>query len=505
MTGPSQTALIETPTGEAPKRKRSRKSKWLLIAAVFVAFCLVRWATDASQFTSSGSVQAALVLTIPIAMAGLAGLWSERAGIVNIGLEGMLIAGTIFGAWLGVAAGPWVGVLGGILGGALFGLIHAVATVTFGVDQIVSGVAINILAVGVAGLLAELLFPESNGKQSPGPGQITKITLPWNDALNSLQAKGIPVISDLAGIISGMTTSLSLLTIVCLLLFPLTWWILWRTAWGLRVRSAGENPKAAETLGVNVYKMKYLAVILSGAIGGLGGAYLITVSAQGYLENQTGGKGYIGLAAMIFGNWTPSGTLLGSLLFGYSTAVNQRSDLSASTAIVVLAAIGLAVLLVLELRKLATRRGEVAVKRSSQRTTVIFTCALVAVSLVSLVFAGINLLSQGQFIPDSPENTTLGKVGVIVLVGVVMVLFAGIAYYGVQAIRATVAHAQTSANLPAYVAGYALFAWMWLSGTGIPQSFKSAIPNIITLLVLTFASQRLRMPAADGLVYRRGE
>ena len=493
-------------TGAPPKRRRmSARNRWLLIAGAFVAFCLVRWATGADQFTSVGSVQAALVFTIPIAMAGLAGLWSERSGIVNIGLEGMLIAGTIFGAWIGVETTPWIGVIAGVIGGGLFGLIHAVATVTFGVDHIVSGVAINLLAAGVAGLLAEVMFPEQNGKMSPPPGQITKITLPWSDWLQTVQSKGIPVVSDLAGILGGMTTNLSLLTVLCLALFPLTFWVLWRTPWGLRVRSAGENPKAAESLGVNVVKQKYLAVIISGMIGGLGGAFLVTVTSQGYLENQTGGRGYIGLAALIFGNWTAAGTLFGSLLFGYTSAVNVRSDLSASTAIVVMVAIGLAVLLVVELRRLAAGRGEHAMKRSSRISTLVFMGVLLVGAVVSLVFSARTLLLKSRFLPDAPQETGLAKAGVVVLVAVVLAVLVALVYYGVQAFRVTRSRPQTSANLPAYACGYLLFAWMWLSSTGIPQSFKGAIPNIITLMVLTFAAQRLRPPAANGLPYRRGE
>ena len=509
MTAPSSSALIDaqtaTASAETKRKKLSSRNRWYIVAGAFVAFCLVRWATGASQFTSVGSVAAALVFTIPIAMAGLAGVWSERAGIVNIGLEGMLIAGTIFGAWMGVKGGPWAGVIAAIAGGALFGLIHAVATITFGVDHVVSGVAINLLAAGTAGMLAEILFPEQNGKMSPPPGQITKITLPWSDALVSLQAKGIPVVSDLAGILGGLSTNLSLLTVLCLALFPLTYFIMWKTAWGLRVRSAGENPKAAESLGVNVYREKYLAVIISGAIGGLGGAFLVIVTSQGYLENQTGGRGYIGLAALIFGNWTTSGTLLGSLLFGYTSAVNARSDLSASTAIVVLVAIGLAVLITLELRKLARGKGDHAIKRSTRYSTLIFIALLVGGALVSLFFSVRTLLLKSQFIPDNPQATSLAKTGVVILVAVVILVLIAMVYFAVLAFRTSWARPQSSANLPAYACGYLLFAWMWLSNTGIPQSFKGAIPNIITLMVLTFAAQRLRMPAADGLVYRRGE
>ncbi|PRZ35242.1 nucleoside ABC transporter membrane protein [Antricoccus suffuscus] len=498
-------AGVEHPGG-ARRKRISTRGKLAILAAVFVAFCLVRWATGATQFTSVGSITATLVLTMPIAMAGLAGLWSERSGIVNIGLEGMLIAGTIFGAWQGSLHGPWVGVIAGMIGGALFGLIHAIATVTFGVDHIVSGVAINLLALGVAGMMAELLFPESNGKQSPPVGQITKITLPWSNWMNDVQHKGIPVVSDLAGIVGGLTTNLSLLTILCLALFPITFYILWRTAFGLRVRSSGENPQAAETLGVNVYKMKYIAVIISGAMGGIGGAYLVTVSSQIYLENQTGGRGYVGLAALIFGNWTTSGTLLGSLLFGYTSAVNARSDLTASTAIVVLVALGLAMMLVLELRKLAERRAEVAVKRSSHRSTLIFTVVVGIASVAALVVAAIRLLISMEFIPGrTTVSGTPAKIGLGIVLVLVLILIAAVIYFAIRAFQSTRLRAQFSRNLGAYVVGYVIFGWMWLSNTGIPQSFKSAIPNIITLLVLAFAAQRLRPPAADGLDYRKGK
>ncbi|MBA2555594.1 MAG: hypothetical protein H0V10_18270, partial [Geodermatophilaceae bacterium] len=137
---------------QAPPRRRSSRRLLYFMVGGFVALSLLRFTFDAGDLTSSGAIRAALVLAIPIGLAGLGGLWSERAGIVNIGLEGMLIAGTLFGAWAGYQWGPWVGVLVGMTGGAAFGLVHAVATVTFAVDHIVSGVAINILAIGVGGV-----------------------------------------------------------------------------------------------------------------------------------------------------------------------------------------------------------------------------------------------------------------------------------------------------------------------------------------------------------------
>ncbi len=155
--------------------------------------------------------------------------------------------------------------------------------------------------------------------------EIDKITIPGlSDWLQDLQQHHWFFVSDLAGIIGGLVTGLSLLTVVALLLVPVTWWVLWRTAFGLRLRSCGESPVAAETLGVNVYKYKYIAVVISGGLAGLGGAFLSIVATSIYQEGQTGGRGYIGLAAMIFGNWMPGGMALGAGLFGFTDSLKLR-------------------------------------------------------------------------------------------------------------------------------------------------------------------------------------
>ena len=293
-----------------------------------IALSTTRIVTGADDITSSGTLRAAVIAAIPIALAGLGGLWSERAGVVNIGLEGMMILGTLGAGYFTYHYGVWVGLLGAAVFGAVGGALHALATVTFGVDHIVSGVAINIIALGVASFLAEALFTGLCGglTQSPSLDRPPTISVPglsgWTE---SLEDKGWFLVSDLAALLNVVVSQLSLFTLVALVLIFGTGWLLWRTLFGLRLRSCGESPSAAETLGVNVYRYKFVAVTMSGALAGMGGAFLALVASSGYQNGQTGGRGYIGLAAMIFGNWRPTGLLTGSLIFGYTDARGQRS------------------------------------------------------------------------------------------------------------------------------------------------------------------------------------
>ncbi|WP_377274267.1 ABC transporter permease [Peterkaempfera sp. SMS 1(5)a] len=391
----------------------------LIVAGALVAVSAVRAATGAQDVTSPGQIAGALTMAVPIGMAGLGGLWAERAGVVNIGLEGMMILGTFFGAWAGWQTNPWIGVLAGVAGGALGGLIHAFVTVTIGVDHIVSGVAINILALGATQYLAKLFFadkPAGSPKQSPPIDSITTVSIPGvSDWLDKIAAHHWFLVSDIAGILGGLTTDVSLLTLVAVALLIGTFFVLWKTPFGLRLRSCGENPTAAESLGVNVYRYKYLAVIASGGLAGLGGVFIAMVPSHIYNEGQTGGRGYIGLAAMIFGNWRPGGLAMGAGLFGYTDSLQLRNGGPSVHALLLL----LAVLLVL----MAAWRGY---KRQ-----------LVA-AVVSGVFA------------------------------------------------------------------VALFVWYAATDT-VPIEFVGATPYVATLLVLSLASQRLRMPKADGLVYRKGQ
>jgi simple sugar transport system permease protein len=328
----------------APRGRRFSVAKLLLvIAGGFVALAAVRTMTGADDLTSNGAIRAALQSAVPIGLAGLGGLWAERAGVVNIGLEGQMILGTWFGAWGGIEFGVWGGVVAGLVGGALGGLLHAVATVSFGVDHIVSGVAINILAFGVARYLSYLAWfgkPGGGGAtQSPDVDDLPRLTVPGVNSLEGLETKQWFLLSDLAGVLRGVLTGMSALTLIAILLVPLTFYVLWKTPFGLRIRSVGEDPKAAESLGVNVYRYKYYGVVISGALAGLGGTFLSMVAASIYREGQTGGRGIIGLAAMIFGNWRPGGLAAGALLFGYTDALQLRRGSESVHALLLLVAI----------------------------------------------------------------------------------------------------------------------------------------------------------------------
>ncbi|MFE7650312.1 ABC transporter permease [Streptomyces phaeoluteigriseus] len=356
------TATIAKPQAKPGKggRRMSLPVVLLIIAGVLVLTSIVRLISGADGITSTGQMSTALRLAVPIGLAGLGGLWAERAGVVNIGLEGMMVLGTWFGAWAGYQWGPWTGVAFGIIGGALGGVLHAIATVTFKVNHIVSGVALNILALGTTRYLSKFTFedaPQGSSKQSPPIESLGTFDIPglsgWLETLND---KHWFLVSDIAGLVGGLVTNLSPLTVVAVALVPATWWVLWRTAFGLRLRSCGENPVAAESLGVNVYKYKYIAVIVSGGFAGLGGAFLSIVASNVYLDGQTAGRGYIGLAAMIFGNWMPGGLALGAGLFGYTDSLNLRGGTTNVHALILL----LAILLVLGAAYLAWKKKYVS-------------------------------------------------------------------------------------------------------------------------------------------------
>ncbi len=418
----SASGLTAGAATEVPSPTRRRRFSWpavlLGVAGLLVLLSLVRVVTGAGEITSSGTVGAALALAVPIGMAGLGGLWSERAGVVNIGLEGMMILGTWGAGWAGYQYGPWAGALAGVLLGAFGGLLHAVATVGFGVDHIVSGVAVNILGLGLTKYLSALLFagvPGGGETQSPPIPDLTAVTVPGlSPALGAVEQRRWLLVSDLAGILRGLVTGLSLLTVLAVVLIVVSYLVLWRTPFGLRLRACGESPYAAETLGVNVYLHKYVAVIVSGAFAGFGGAFLAIVAASAYLDGQTGGRGFIGLAAMIFGNWRPGGLAAGSLLFGYTDALQLR-------------------------------RGGESVH-------------------ALLLLVGVLLLAVAAW------QVTRSRVRVAVVAAVVAVL---------------------------------VLAW-FATTDEVPGDFTAIAPYVTTLLVLALASQRLRMPAADGLPYRRG-
>jgi simple sugar transport system permease protein len=399
-----------------------------VVVLAILVMTVAELVTGTSDLTSRSTASAALRLAIPILLAGLGGLYSERSGVVNIGLEGMMIAGTWFAAWGAWTYGPWEGAILGIAGGAIFGLLHALATVTFNVDHIVSGVAINILGLGAMRFLSSIVYTEETGGsviQSPPVTGLSNIDLPflaggsifgWQtpDVFGWLENLELFFISDASGIIRGFTGGVNWLTLIGLAIVPLTAWLLWRTSWGLRLRSCGEDPWAAESLGVPVLRMKYYGVVISGALSGLAGAFLVLVQAGIYREGMTGGRGFIGLGALIFGNWLPAGVLGGSLVFGFGDSLRFRGP-EVVRSFILAVAIGLIVF------------GIFALTRSRVRAAII--------------------------------QTVLG----------------------------------------------AAFLLYYLQVEEVSNQLLAALPYVITLLVLAAASQRLRMPAADGARYAKGE
>ena len=405
--------------------------RWMLAAlgVVIVLSVLQELARPATiDLVSVGTAESTLRRAVPILLAGLGGIWAERAGVVNIGLEGMMVLGTWFGAWGALEFGPWWGIAIGVAGGAAGGLLHAVATVGFGVDHIVSGVAVNIVAPALARFLSGEVFSGRSGggiTQSPRVESVGQFDLPFLSG-GELLGWGTPdlfgwtadqdwlLASDMAAVLSGITSSLSWATLLALSLVPVSVFILWRTPFGLQIRASGEHPVAADSLGVSVYRMKFTAVVVSGALAGFGGAFIAIEQTGVYREGQVQGRGFIGLATVIFGNWQPVGAFLGSLLFGFADALQLR-DRTAVHALLLLAGVALAGL---ALRALLKRRHGSAVLLASSSAAVL---------------------------------------------------------------------------------------WWYAVTDEVAGELPPITPHVVTLLVLVFATSRLRMPAANGLRYRRGQ
>jgi general nucleoside transport system permease protein len=259
-------------------------------------------------FVWSALIAAMLRFATPLTFAALGGVLSERSGVINIGLEGMMLTGAFFGIFGADLTGSWL--LGGIIGmaaGAAMGLLHAVLSISLRADQVVGGTAINLLALGITGYVFIAHYGEQ-GTPSDVP-RVPDLSLPL--------IKEIPFVGNAIG-------EASLLTWLALILVPLLALYLFRTPGGLRLRSVGEKPRAADSVGVPVLRTRYLAVVSSGALAALGGAYLSIALVGSFNQGMTDGRGFIALAAVIFGNWRPGGALAGALLFGFSSAVAQR-------------------------------------------------------------------------------------------------------------------------------------------------------------------------------------
>ncbi|TKW67317.1 MAG: ABC transporter permease [Paracoccus denitrificans] len=263
-------------------------------------------------------LDSALRLMTPLLLACLAGLYSERAGVFDIGLEGKMLMAAFSAATVSALTGSvWLGLLAGVTGSLALSLIHGLAAVTFRGNQLISGVAINFLASGMTVLLGQKIF--GLGGRTPnlsGGARFSEITLPFADQLADVPVLG-PIYSEL---LSGHT----ILFYIAILSVPLTWWLLFRTRFGLRLRAVGENPASVDTAGVSVTGLRYSAIAICGILCGLAGAYLATGLSAGFVKEMTAGRGYIALAALIFAKWRPWGALFATFLFGLFEAIANR-------------------------------------------------------------------------------------------------------------------------------------------------------------------------------------
>lgn len=290
-----------------------RSTGWIIsvVAFVFVAAFLI-WATAGKSFNLVGMMSSTLARATPIALAALTGLISERAGVINIGIEGIMLMAALAAVMVATFThNLFAGLLAALVTGAIVAGIHAVLCIKFKVNQVVSGVAINIFGAGMTSYISQR-YLESYGDLLNNSGTFPIYSIP-------LLSK-IPV---LGPILFQNSPIVYLMLLVVIVLHV----VLFYTPWGLRTRSVGEHPKAADTLGVNVYLMRYVNVIIGGLIAGLGGAYFTIGTVGRFDENMTAGKGFIGLAAMIFGKWNPIGAFLSSLLFGFADSLQVKMQI----------------------------------------------------------------------------------------------------------------------------------------------------------------------------------
>ena len=257
-------------------------------------------------------------LMTPLLFACLAGLYSERAGVFDIGLEGKMLMAAFTAASVAYLTGNvWLGLLAGIAGSLALAMIHGLSSITFRGNQLISGVAINLLAAGLTVLVGQKVF--QLGGRTPsleGAARFQTIKLPFADTLAS-----VPIIGPFyRQVLSGH----SILVYVALLCVPLTWWVLYRTRFGLRLRAVGENPASVDTAGISVTRMRFAAVAICGVLCGLGGAYLSTGLAAGFVKDMTAGRGFVALAALIFAKWRPWTALGATFLFAMLEAIANR-------------------------------------------------------------------------------------------------------------------------------------------------------------------------------------
>lgn len=278
-----------------------------VVVACFVLAFLV-WAARGASLNMLGMLQSTLLRAVPLTLGALSGVLCERSGVINIAIEGMMLTAAFVGSLVGSAAGNlWIGLLFGVLAGGLLGALLAVLSIRYTVDQIIGGTVINIFAVGITSFLSAKIFSEYQNLNSPGRfGQID-----------------IPLLSDVP-LFGPLIFSNNIFIYLMFFLVALIWVGLFRSRWGLRVRSVGEHPRAADTVGINVHRVRYKNVILGGMMAGLAGAYFTLGSVGRFDEQMTGGRGFIALAAMIVGRWNPIGAFGAALLFGFADSLQTK-------------------------------------------------------------------------------------------------------------------------------------------------------------------------------------
>ena len=277
----------------------------IALALAVVAFLV--WATAGKAFSLTGMLQATMVRAVPIALGGLAAVLCERVAVVNIAVEGMLLAGAFTGALMGSLIGGWGGLLSAVVVGGLFGFVLAALVVSYRMDQIIAGVVINLFVLGLTSYVSSQVFAEMRHLNN------APVFRAWK----------VPLLGDIP-VLGPMLFHQNVFVYGALVMVAVSTYYLFHTRGGLRARAVGEHPRAADTLGIDVYRTRYLHVTFGGMVAGFGGAWFTLGSVGRFDENMTGGRGFIGLAAMIFGRWHPVGALLAALVFGFTDSLQQK-------------------------------------------------------------------------------------------------------------------------------------------------------------------------------------
>jgi general nucleoside transport system permease protein len=325
--GPSiALGIVAVACGIAAAPRGERRLGWGAIVVGSLGILGAIWLQGVQEATlknilTAGLLASTLRFATPLAFAAMGGIFSERSGVVNIGLEGMMLMGAFFGIWGSIWSGTWVvGILMAMLFGGLLALVHAFFCIHLRADQIVSGFAVNLMALGLTGYLFSSIY--ASGIPS-GVSRIPNVTLGW--------LENIPVVGDF---LAGVFGELNLLVWIMFGVVIASYVVLFKTPIGLRIRSVGEHPRAADTVGISVYGVRYAAVTLSGVLAALGGAFLSIGFTGTFAENMTSGRGFIALAAVILGKWRPGWAFAATLLFGFGFALSiplqREADISAS-------------------------------------------------------------------------------------------------------------------------------------------------------------------------------